>query len=321
MTAVKHSLLFLFGLSSSLSISQTCDSMGVENGWGAWVAKTGVNTGGPITWSAPLVPASPRFEITSGAGIDVCTPGPAIGSPVIPVVAPGFGYASIKIESGGSAICGNACAEQLTYSFTVTPQDTSFAFSYAIVLEDPNHGITDQPYVSFCIYDSNGNAVPGGCFKYISGPSLPGFYTSACNINSVSYYKPWTLSTINLTPYIGQILSLEIINADCTLSGHFARSYWDFWCGNGILGAASLNKPVFEIFPSVSSSGIFSLRSVSGIIDLSVFNITGEKVYSKITAPHQTSMEVDLSNQPSGIYFLKLRTEQGIATKKIIIAR
>ena len=219
------------------STSAICGDMGVENGWGAWIATPGNYQGGVVTLGAPLAtPIAPTFNLASGPGIDACTPGPAAGAPTIPVVSPGFGNASIQlgqIQSNGSlGGCTYGCVEQLTYPLTVTAQDTNFVFSYAMVMEDPSHVPTDQPYISLCIMDSIGNQLPCGCFKYTSGPSIPGFYTSKCNVNSVSYYKPWTIVGVNLTPYIGQTLTVQIQNADCGLGGHFAQSYWDFLCGS-----------------------------------------------------------------------------------------
>lgn len=260
-----------------------CSDMGGENGWGAWVAKTGTNTP-PITWSAPLSPpTSPNFNLTSGLGIDACTPGPNPGDPPIPVVAPNFGNSSIQI---GQLQNNGSSAEQLTYPLTVTVQDSNFVFAYAAVIEDPSHAPIDQPFVSFCIYDSNGNQIPCGCFKYTAGPSIPGFYTSACNINSVSYYKPWTTVGVNLSAYIGQTLTIEIINADCTLSGHFAHSYWDFSCGtfssptsstyqfcageDSLLITATLGAGYAYNWTSVPPG--FSSTNDSIIVDPSVYN-------------------------------------------------
>jgi hypothetical protein len=44
----------------------------------------------------------------------------------------------------------------------------------------------------------------------------------------------------------------------------------------------------------------------------------GEKVYSKTQLPQSTQLTINLSAQAAGIYFLQLKTEQGIATKKIV---
>jgi len=201
-----------------------CSDMGVENGWGSWVATPGTANSGSQSWSAPLAaPAGPRFNLTTGTGIDACTPGVAPGSPTIPVVAPGFGNTSIQIGQPQTAGYG---AEKLVYQLTVGPADTNFIFSYAIVLQDAGHSVSDQPFVDLCIRDSNGNPVPCGCFRYTGGPNLPGFYNGTCG----AYYKPWTIVGVNLSAYVGQTLTVTILNVDCAQGGHFAHSYWDFTC-------------------------------------------------------------------------------------------
>ncbi|MBI4931368.1 MAG: PKD domain-containing protein [Bacteroidetes bacterium] len=211
-----------------------CSDMGAENGWGAWCGAAG--TSGPPSFGGQSCPppasnGSTGFNLTAGAGIDACTPGFAPGSPTIPVVCPGFGNASIQL---GVPQMPNCYAEQITYPLTVTPADTNFIYAYAIVLEDPGHDVANQPFVDLCIYDSAGNPVPCGCFRYTGGPNLPGFFSGSCG----AYYKPWTLVGVNLKPYIGQTLNIVITNVDCGYCGHFAHSYWDFSCGS-ISGSAT----------------------------------------------------------------------------------
>src|SRR5690349_11763314 len=65
-------------------------NMGGENGWSGWQASTGEYSLGIITYN--VINISPtlapnRFVLTSGAGIDACTPGPAAGSPALSIVA------------------------------------------------------------------------------------------------------------------------------------------------------------------------------------------------------------------------------------------
>lgn len=67
------------------------------------------------------------------------------------------------------------------------------------------------------------------------------------------------------------------------------------------------------------SNGIFSVQQTDKIqkLNFSITNILGEKVFETKTFNIKT--EVDISNQPNGIYFLKINSENGTATKKIII--
>ena len=199
-----------------------CSDMGAENGWGAWQAATGTANSGSQTWGAPFSPpTAPRFNLTSGGGFDACTP----NAPRIPVVAPGFGNNSILL---GQPQAAGAQAEKLVYQLTVTPQNVNFIFAYAIVLQNPGHVPSEQPFVSLCIKDQNGLSVPCGCFTYVAAPGLPGFYSaSSCG----ALYKPWTTVGVNLTNYVGTTVTITILNVDCAGGGHWAHSYWDFSCG------------------------------------------------------------------------------------------
>src|ERR1035437_2489549 len=220
----------------------SCGALGAESGWGAWSGAQGDNSGYPpsasnITWSAPSnPPPAGLFSITSGTGIDPNTP--SAGNPSIPVVCPGLGSHSIVLNQ--SCTTSWVC-EQLTYPLTVTVQDTNFIYAYALVIEDAGHSQADQPFVQFSIYDSNGNTIPCSNFHYTGGPNIPGFYPvsgGGCGIAGLDQYKPWTLVGINLSAYVGQIINIVIMNADCDQGGHFAYSYWDFMC-NSLAGSSS----------------------------------------------------------------------------------
>lgn len=57
------------------------------------------------------------------------------------------------------------------------------------------------------------------------------------------------------------------------------------------------------------------------IFSLEIINILGEKIYSSQTIPiaiGTNKSEIDLSNQPQGIYFIKVISEKGTTVKKLI---
>lgn len=233
-----------------------CADMGGENGWGAWQAEMGSYGAGaaPAVGTMtinPTSPSAPRFNLTSGNGVDPCTPGTNPGDPPVPVVAPGFGNASIQLGEprmngivGGCNTNANApyrdgCAEQLTYLLTVTPADTNFLYAYAAFIDEPDqnsnpHTQGNAPYVGMCIYDSSGTPIPCGCIRIDQGSLANGFFQAQCSSISTTpgivWYKPWTVGGINLAPYIGQTLTVVLTNVDCAWGGHFAFSYWDFTC-------------------------------------------------------------------------------------------
>lgn len=232
----------------SVNAAGTCADMGGESGWGVWQASTGNYYNGVITYNATgLTPSAPRFNLTSGAGIDGCTPGPTPGSPPIPVVAPGFGNTSIqmgeRLTNGSQGGCSFGCVERLTYDLLVTPADTNFVYAYAIILEDPALGGTPHtkkqaPFAEIYALDQNGDTVECSHHKYLGDTTLntippPPFFAAGCNNVNLTWdvaYKPWSVLGINLVKYIGQTIKFVIVNSDCGLGGHFCWSYWDFKC-------------------------------------------------------------------------------------------
>jgi hypothetical protein len=53
-----------------------------------------------------------------------------------------------------------------------------------------------------------------------------------------------------------------------------------------------------------------------------IYNVLGEKIYSQIPLPN-TQFSINISNQPSGIYFYRVITETGnaVAEGKFVIQK
>ncbi len=73
-----------------------------------------------------------------------------------------------------------------------------------------------------------------------------------------------------------------------------------------------------NIYPN-PSSGTFTVTNPQGfknLVGLEITDITGKIIY--MTRGH-APMQIDISNQPAGIYFINIKTENKIYTEKIII--
>ncbi len=255
-------------------MANSCSDLGGENGWAQWYGAPGVTngvTGIPtlsVAVNPPVSNANTCFNLTSGAGIDPCTPGtdPVTGAPGPPiqVVAPGFGNTSIQVGCPGIPGC---YAEQITYSFTPTAQDTNLVYTYAVILYDPgsSHGVTERPFVDFVILAPNGDTVPCSYHHYVApggaGP-LPGFYTAtaACVGGTMTSYKPWTTVGVNLSNYVNQVLTIKITNVDCSQCGHYAHSYWDFQCGPVPLAAGCVGNQSTIVGPASDVANPYSYQ-------------------------------------------------------------
>lgn len=376
--------------------STVCKDLGVENGWSGWQAKTGTNVAGVPSGGSFGAPTSPRFTIMSGNGVDSCTPGTGINDPAIPVVAYGFGNYSFRLGEAGVAGKGE---EQIKFSFTPTAQDSNFVYTYALVSNDPigGHSSIDETYAEFIIFDSNGDTVPCSYQRYIGKPIGNEYYLTNSNCGGYAWYKPWTTVGLNIAPYVGQMLTVRITNADCTLGGHYMKSYWDFSCGfndvkfcagqsvtlcapdstnstpymySWILNGSPLvnfnqcivTNPqpndtfyvqiispsgcqyyqyyvmkdscltninvnnVFDqlvsIYPNPTSQSLwFDFgKNDFGDVQLVFYNIFGS-VVSERTIVAFGKQEVDISDLPEGMYFIRLKTIDGVVTRKISVSR
>lgn len=206
-----------------------CTNLDFETGdFTGWTGYTGLNSSsstGPLQTltagiqstiqDAPLSDANARHTIMSvGGGNDPC------GG--FPVVAPGGNY---SVRLGGTT--PNQQGEILEQTFTVSPSSTNITYQYAVVLEDPAHSLSEQPYFRIEVLDQNGNPLDT-CVQYFvtASGSIPGFQT--CN-GSVRY-KPWTPVSIDLSAYIGQDVTIRFTVAGCTLGGHYGYAYIDASC-------------------------------------------------------------------------------------------
>ncbi len=91
----------------------------------------------------------------------------------------------------------------------------------------------------------------------------------------------------------------------------------DFEIAVGVQNISSLSETI-EIYPN-PSNGIFkvNLPSNNKVVNISITDITGKVVYKSVVNGANTY--IDLSNNPQGIYLLKLEMNEEIINKKIIL--
>lgn len=84
----------------------------------------------------------------------------------------------------------------------------------------------------------------------------------------------------------------------------------------------SQNESAIQVFPN-PNSGKFHFRWSSEkaeAIEIVLFDLTGQKIYETSSTATDGIFDnpVDISKVPSGIYFLRVKSEQGIVTRKVV---
>ncbi|PRX57222.1 PKD domain-containing protein [Flagellimonas meridianipacifica] len=142
---------------------------------------------------------------------------------------------------------GGRRAARISRTFTVTPDESYLQYSYAVILEEPGHTQESQPKFVVNIRDDNGNIVNCGQFEAFAGPNAASQGFVGCNydrayrcdfpisdcsdsnalpgFNFPVQILPWTSGGADLTPFIGQQITIEFIALDCMLGGHGGTAY------------------------------------------------------------------------------------------------
>lgn len=132
----------------------------------------------------------------------------------------------------GSVRLGNwhtgAESESIEYHLHVdTTLYSLIMLHYAAVLQNPNHNAEEQPRFTMRILDQNDSVIDPQCgvADFIADASL-GWNTYGDDI----LWKDWTTIGINLAPYHGQDVRLQLTTFDCGEGGHFGYAYFYVEC-------------------------------------------------------------------------------------------
>lgn len=166
----------------------------------------------------------------------------------VPGVAPGGGNYSFRLgnnswgcgapESGGGIFNPPTCPAQADFvriPLTVTVDNAGFTYMFAAVLLNPQHEAAEQPRFETFITTPDGQTLPCGYFLFVAGSGLAQFNNGPDNWQ----YTNWTEVGLDLTAYIGQVVTIEFRVAGCYPAGafggnnagqHSAYVYVDAFC-------------------------------------------------------------------------------------------
>lgn len=146
-------------------------------------------------------------------------------------------YMLKKVPSGEKASLklGNSStgaeAESISYDYFVdTTQFDMLTLKYAVVLQNPDHTLENQPRFRLEILDSSGVLIDSTCAFadfYASGDL--GWNQNTYN-NSIIIWKDWTTVGVDIAPYHGQDVKVRLTTYDCKEGGHFGYAYFTLNC-------------------------------------------------------------------------------------------
>jgi gliding motility-associated-like protein len=231
--------VLLICISQIIASAQDCPSNidfenGTFNGWTCYTGAVGAINGQNVISLSPSGPTVDRHTLFSSANAGVDYYGK------FPVTCPnGSGY-SMRL---GNDQAGTQ-AEGISYEFTIPANKDvySLIYYYAVVFQDPNHQLHEQPRLELEIKNVTDNKIIDcSSFTFIPfGSLLPGFFESPNPSGDTPVWcKDWTPVSINLNGHAGKTIRLFFKTGDCTFRRHFGYAYIDVnsECSGEFVGA------------------------------------------------------------------------------------
>jgi hypothetical protein len=213
----------------------SCPNRGFEaNNFGTWHALAGsrLNSSGVLMLGAsPHVctnlTTTSRHCIVPGT---TWAPTPFNSPPGVPPLI------NLPFPNGGarSARIGNpttgAQGEALYQVFDVTPATADLVYRYAVVLQDPGHVASAQPFYGVYVYDvtTSNPSPPLVAFKQRVASATDPFFNSQFG----TQWRQVSCDRIDLTPWLNRRVMVVYASADCAYGGHYGYSYIDGKCGS-----------------------------------------------------------------------------------------
>lgn len=240
---VFKTLFTLFLLNLTLFISaQNCNNLGFEAGdfsnWDAWRGKAvgGFNAPTVLDFEEWFLPPDTTFPGIPGNGTQGLSPSQhqitTAATPLdfwtgISPLSPTGGAYSVQLGNMQSG----AGAEMIQQKFLVTTSNASYIYQYAVVFEDPGH--IGRPLFEIKIFDQNDSIIPCGEYLVRADQGLPGFVSTQVMTGTGNHYivyKDWTDVAVDLSPYIGDSVTVQFATGDCNAGQHFGYAYIDGYC-------------------------------------------------------------------------------------------
>jgi hypothetical protein len=298
-----------------LPLTGGCNNFDFETGnFTGWTGDIGYNTASGI---AGLTLEGHGIVGTLNAALNACSTHTLVNSGTdqysnLPMVDPGGGTFAVRL-GGDTVNTANACTyfgpvnfqsagEFLKQTILVTAANAMLTYNYNVVLQMDAHVAGQSPYFEVEVYDATATKIP--CFSVfltnLNGAAPAGFLlSSTSNINGQVYYSGWQRNVLDLTPYIGQNITIEFATAGCVPGGHFGYAYIDGSCGPKQVTASApvcLGGTMTLTAPSSSNATYAWSKIPSGA------GITGSTTNSIVTVNQSGQYEVAIT-PPGGCAF------------------
>ena len=153
-----------------------------------------------------------------------------------------------SIRLGNWNFGGEAEAIEIKYKVDVKEAGV-LLLSYALVFEEPNHDMDEQPYFKLVLLTDQGYEIDPVCGKaeFYADPESKEWQRNIYGKSTVAW-KDWTTIGFDLSLYDGMTLTIHLESRDCVQGAHFAYSYFTMSCASGTIKNVSCGAdPIVDL--------------------------------------------------------------------------
>lgn len=328
------------GNSTAQTLAVTVNNVGVTTGFTA-VLCNGGNTGtttatatgtGPFTylWSNAQTTQTATGLIANTYTVTVTGAGGCTAQTTVIVTQPTVISASATATT--PTFCIGGCTNLNINASGGTPGYTYLWMPGSLTTATPNVCPTATTIYTCTVTDAN--ACTQNATTTVTVNALP---TVSMNAASTNTCVQWTTDLLTGTPSGGVFSGTAVTGNNFNPSVAGVGSYTITYTYTDVNGCTNTANTIITvglctnvsssevenslvIYPNPFSSSItVSVVSSSGVENsaLAIYNILGEVVF-ETDASHSLSMTIDMSELASGIYFIKVTSDEGVIMKKVI---
>lgn len=134
--------------------------------------------------------------------------------------------------------------------------------------------------------------------------NVPGCSNTETVVSDTAGYNFYPVSGFALSP-------MSLTTSNMTLLNNMVTPIQFPFCSSVTTGISETNEEDFLIYPNPTMD-VFKITSNEKIISVKIVNALGEQIIQK------SNSIIDISNHPTGFYLIRIETEKGIVTKKIV---
>lgn len=147
----------------------------------------------------------------------------------------------------------NAESDGIEYTIPVDGSMSLLLLKYAIVLEDPDHPIKEQPYFGLELQDEQGRLIDPVCgtVRFYADSDADGWEVEEKIVDNKKkkiVWKNWSTIGFDLSSMAGNEVKVRLIAQDCTAGAHYGYAYFTLGCASGTIESMSCGaSPTMEL--------------------------------------------------------------------------